>query len=171
MPVNDIWFMVVFFIFGGILMILELIMPGFSVPGIAGILSLIAGVVVGSSVLTSGQLAVVIFLVFVATIVMAVLLYRSATRNGKLSRLLFLSSSAVKEEGYSSNKSLEDMIGRIGTSTTILRPSGSGDFDGIKVDVIADGQFIPKDTKIKIVKVEGFRILVEQIYKDITDEH
>ena len=65
MPANDIWFMIALFIFGGILMILELIMPGFGVAGIAGIVSLIAGIVVGSSVLTSGQLAVVIFLVFV----------------------------------------------------------------------------------------------------------
>jgi membrane-bound ClpP family serine protease len=30
------------------------------------------------------------------------------------------------------------------------------------MDIIADGQYIPKGTKIKIVKVEGFRILVEQ---------
>ena len=61
MPANDIWFMIALFIFGGILMILELVMPGFGVAGIAGIPSLIAGVIVGSSVLTSGQLAVVIF--------------------------------------------------------------------------------------------------------------
>ena len=37
MPANDIWFMIALFIFGGILMILELVMPGFGVAGIAGI--------------------------------------------------------------------------------------------------------------------------------------
>lgn len=167
MPANDIWFMIALFIFGGILMILELVMPGFGVAGIVGILSLIVGIVVGSSVLTSGQLAVVIFLVFVFIVIMVVLLYRSVTRNGRILKLLFLRTSAAKDEGYTSTKSYEDMLGRIGVSTTNLRPSGTGDFDGIKMDVIADGQFIPKDTKIKIVRVEGFRILVEQLHDDI----
>lgn len=171
MPANDIWFMIALFIFGGILMILELIMPGFGVAGIAGIVSLIAGIVVGSSVLTSGQLAVVIFLVFVFIVIMVVLLYRSAIRNGRLSRLLFLRTRASKDEGYTSSKSYEDMVGRVGVSTTNLRPSGTGDFDGIKMDIIADGQYIPKGTKIKIVRVEGFRILVEQVHDDITQEH
>lgn len=97
MPSIDVWFMIALFIFGGILMILELIMPGFGVAGIAGIVSLIAGIVVGSSVLTSGQLAVVIFLVFVFIVIMVVLLYRSAIRNGRLSRLLFLRTRASKE--------------------------------------------------------------------------
>ncbi|HHZ13149.1 MAG TPA: hypothetical protein GX394_04430, partial [Clostridiales bacterium] len=64
--------------------------------------------------------------------------------------------------------SYEDMVGRVGVSTTNLRPSGTGDFDGIKMDIIADGQYIPKGTKIKIVRVEGFRILVEQVHDDIT---
>ena len=168
MPANDIWFMIALFIFGGILMILELVMPGFGVAGIAGILSLIAGGIVGSSVLTSGQLAVVIFLVFVFIVTMVVLLYRSATKNGRISRLLFLRTSAVRDEGYTSTKNYGDMLGRIGVSTTNLRPSGTGDFDGIKMDVIADGQFIQKNTKIKIVRVEGFRILVEQVHDDIT---
>jgi membrane-bound serine protease (ClpP class) len=114
MPSIDVWFMIALFIFGGILMILELIMPGFGVAGIAGIVSLIAGIVVGSSVLTSGQLAVVIFLVFVFIVIMVVLLYRSAIRNGRLSRLLFLRTRASKDEGYTSSKSYEDMVGRVG---------------------------------------------------------
>jgi membrane-bound ClpP family serine protease len=107
-------------------------------------------------------------LVFVFIVTMVVLLYRSATKNGRISRLLFLRTSAVRDEGYTSTKNYGDMLGRIGVSTTNLRPSGTGDFDGIKMDVIADGQFIQKNTKIKIVRVEGFRILVEQVHDDIT---
>lgn len=166
---NDIWLMVVLFIFGGLLMVLELVMPGFGVPGIAGILSLIGGVVIGSSILTSGQMAIVIFLVFAVTVTMIVLLYRSATKNGKMSRNIFLKTRSTKEEGYTSNKDFDDMIGKEGIATTILRPSGSADFDGVKLDVVADGQFIPKGAKVKIVKVEGFRILVGEIYKDPMD--
>ncbi len=170
MFINDFWLMVILFIFGALLMVLELVVPGFSIPGIVGILSLIAGVVVGSSVLTAGQLAIVILLVFIAIVIMLVLLYRSATKDGRISRLLFLSSKAKKEEGYTSTKNYENMIGKVGISTTTLRPSGTGDFDGIKMDVIADGQFIPKGVKIKVVNVEGFRIVVEQVHNHIPEE-
>ena len=166
MFISDLWLMVVLFIFGGLLLVLELMMPGFSIPGIAGIVALIAGVLVGSSVLTTGQLAIIILLVFFVIVVMVVLIYRSATKNGRISRLLFLSSKAVKEDGYTSSRNLEDMVGKEGISITALRPSGSGEFDGIKLDVVADGQFIPKGVRIKIAKVEGFRILVDEIHDD-----
>jgi membrane-bound serine protease (ClpP class) len=166
---NDLWLMVVLFIFGGILMVLELIIPGISIPGIAGLLSLIGGIIVGSSILTPGQMAVVIFLVFVLTVIMVVLIYRAATKNGKMSKLLFLKSRAIKEEGYSSSSNFADMVGKVGITTTVLRPSGSAEFDGVKLDVIADGQFIAKGVKVEVVKVEGFRILVEEVSKDSAD--
>ncbi|NLN41358.1 MAG: hypothetical protein GX160_05115, partial [Clostridiales bacterium] len=72
---SNFWLMVILFIFGGLMLVVELMMPGFSIPGIAGIISLIAGIVVGASVLTAGQLAVAILIVFIVIIVMVVLLY------------------------------------------------------------------------------------------------
>lgn len=160
---SDLWLMVVLFVFGGLLMIIELVIPGFGVPGIAGIVALISGVIVGSSVLTSGQLAIVILLVFFIIIVMVVLLYRSLTKNGQISKKLSLKSKAAKEEGYTSNKNSKDMVGKEGIAITALRPSGSGEFDDVNLDVVADGQFIPKGSKIRVAKVEGFKILVQLI--------
>lgn len=162
---NDIWLMLILFIFGGLMLVLELMMPGFGIPGIAGIISLIAGLVVGSTLLTASQLAIVFLLVFVYIAVMVVLLYRSATKNGRISKL-FLRAKAVKEEGYSSSENFEDMVGKEGVAITPLRPSGMGEFEDTRLDVVTEGQFIPKGVKIKIVKVEGFRIVVEQVYDD-----
>jgi len=44
----------------------------------------------------------------------------------------------------------------------VLRPSGTADFSGIKLDVVSDGEFIPKDTTVIINKIEGHRIVVKQ---------
>ena len=52
-------------------------------------------------------------------------------------------------------------MGREGVSLTPLRPSGNGDFDGEKLDVVSDGAFIPQGARIRIVRVEGLRILVK----------
>ena len=160
---NTFWLMVMLFIFGGIMLILELMLPGFGIAGIIGIIALVAGIVVGSSVLAAGQLAVAILIVFIAIVVMVILIYRSATKNGKISRSLFLHSKADKEEGYTSTRDYQDMLGKEGIAIAPLRPSGTGDFDGVKLDVVTEGQFIPKGTRIKIINVEGFRILVEKI--------
>ncbi|HZJ82847.1 MAG TPA: NfeD family protein, partial [Clostridia bacterium] len=156
MFISNIWLMIILFLFGGLLIVVELVVPGFGVPGLAGVTSLIAGVVVGSSVLTTVQLALVILLVFVFVLVMVILLYRSAFKNGRMSRLLFLRSKAGKEEGYSSSESFDNMLGMEGMSIGALRPSGIGEFNGRKMDVLTDGEFIPKGVKIKIIRVEGF---------------
>ena len=48
----------------------------------------------------------------------------------------------------------------------IFDPQGRG-FDGIKMDIIADGQYIPRHQN-KDSESRGFRILVEQVHDDIT---
>lgn len=59
----------------------------------------------------------------------------------------------------------EDAIslkGKIGMTTSELRPSGYAEIDGRRIDVIsASGDVIPNDTEVEIVKVEGYRVLVE----------
>ena len=45
---------------------------------------------------------------------------------------------------------------------TTLRPAGTALIDGERVDVVTDGEYLPNDTEIKVVKVEGARIVVEK---------
>ncbi|MCX7750243.1 MAG: hypothetical protein N2320_01550 [Candidatus Bipolaricaulota bacterium] len=51
-------------------------------------------------------------------------------------------------------------VGRTGVALTDLHPAGSARFDGERVDVVADGEFIPKGTPIVIVRDEGYRKVV-----------
>ncbi|NLA84656.1 MAG: hypothetical protein GX854_09090 [Clostridiales bacterium] len=50
-----------------------------------------------------------------------------------------------------------------GIALTGMRPTGTGEFQGRKLDVITDGEFIPKGAPIKIAYVEGFRIVVKRL--------
>lgn len=50
--------------------------------------------------------------------------------------------------------------GRIGVALTDLHPAGSARFDGERLDVVAEGEFIPKGTAIVIVRDEGYRKVV-----------
>ena len=45
---------------------------------------------------------------------------------------------------------------------TVLRPAGMADFDGVKLNVVSDGEYIPAGTRVVVARVEGNRILVRE---------
>ncbi len=75
-----------------------------------------------------------------------------------------LQMNEKKEAGFQT-KSLPDNIypGIIGKSKTMLRSAGRANFNTLNIDVITCGEFIEKDKKIKIVKVEGNKVFVEEV--------
>ena len=48
-----------------------------------------------------------------------------------------------------------------GKTLSVLRPSGIGDFDGMRLNVVTEGEFIENGTPIRIVRVEGGKIVVK----------
>jgi membrane-bound ClpP family serine protease len=151
---------VLFFIVGFALVIFEMFIPGFGIPGILGVVSLFLAVVVTADSLLEATIMIIIILAFLG--IMLSLALHSATK-GKLSKTLILSDSLKKESGFTGTEDLAYFLGKEGITTTILRPSGTSDFDGVKLDVVSQGDFIPQNTKVKVIKVEGRRIVVEKI--------
>jgi membrane-bound serine protease (ClpP class) len=110
----------------------------------------------------------VLILIIAAVLViiagLLVFMYKSATKGGRMSKLLLLNTNTSKEEGFTSTLDIEeDLVGLEGIAETILRPAGTGLFGKRKIDVVTEGEFIQRGSKIKIVKIEGFRIIVEEI--------
>jgi membrane-bound serine protease (ClpP class) len=54
------------------------------------------------------------------------------------------------------------LAGRAGTAATDLRPSGKAEVDGMTVDVLAEGDFIPRGSPVTVVKVEGPSVIVRR---------
>lgn len=152
------------FILGVVLIVIEVIMPGFGIAGILGIASLVAGIIVVAQLVSTTVLIIIITLVLIIITALLVFMYKSVTKGGRMSKLLLLNTETGKKEGYSSTgDAKEELIGLEGTAATILRPAGAGLFDKKKIDVVTEGEFIGKGNKIKIVEIEGFRIIVEEI--------
>jgi len=57
----------------------------------------------------------------------------------------------------------EDFLGREGVAVSSLRTAGKAMFGEELLDVVTDGEFLEKDTKIKVIEVKGNRIVVERI--------
>ena len=154
------WLQALLLIAGIVLVVFEMFHPGFGAPGITGGILLFLGIMLTAKSILDAVILIIIILAILGIALTIVL--HSATR-GRLSKILVLSHSQNKEQGYIGTEDLNYFLGKEGIVITPLRPSGSADFDGVKLDVVSDGAFIPKDEKVRIVKVEGRRILVAQI--------
>lgn len=152
---------VYFLMFLGIaLLIAEAFIPGFGVTGILGIACLALATFVRSKSLTDilvlGGTAIIICTVFL------IIFFKSA-ENGLLWRSpIVLKEINSKEKGFVSTEDLSNMVGAIGVSKTLLRPSGVGVFYGKYIDVVTQGEYIEKDVQIAITKVEGRRVVVSR---------
>ncbi|MDI6860712.1 MAG: NfeD family protein [Caldisericia bacterium] len=58
---------------------------------------------------------------------------------------------------------MKNLSGKRGKVITTLRPSGTIEIDGKRYDAISLGEFIEKDSRVKVVKIEGNKIIVEKL--------
>ncbi len=147
-------------IVGLILIIFEMFNPGFGAPGIVGLILLAVGIIFTAR---SFLEALVMIIIILAILGLALTIVLHSAAKGRLSKTLILNDSLNKEEGFSGTEDLEYFVGREGVTTTVLRPSGTAEFDGVKLDVVSEGEFIPKNTRVKIKKVAGRRIVVTKM--------
>ncbi len=70
----------------------------------------------------------------------------------------------ASEKGFTSSADKrDDLLSAEGIAITTLRPSGTANINGNKVDVVSEGEMIVKNTKIKVVDVKGNRIVVKPV--------
>lgn len=143
---------------GFVLLFAEIFLPGL-VAGIIGVVCLLAavamtGIVYGAPAALGlfGGLAFIGFIGF--------LFWMKFFPSSRFGRRLSLQSISGQAPDSSTQESL---IGQIGETVTALRPSGTAVFNHKRQDVITEGSHIEALTKIKVVKVEGPRILVRKI--------
>lgn len=151
------------FVIGIGLMVLEAFMPGFGLPGISGII--LEVVAVALTWMNHGPMAALgMTLIVLSILAIAISMSLRSAANGKLSRSkLVLNDTESNEAGYRSTEDLDVFLGKEGVTTTVLRPSGMAEFDGVRLNVVSEGEFIQSGTRVQIVRVEGSRILVRTI--------
>ena len=60
-------------------------------------------------------------------------------------------------------------IGDIGEVISTLRPTGKAKFGDAIVDVVAEGDFVNKGTKVEIISINGNRVVVKAIFKELQE--
>ena len=154
---NITWISILLFVIGMILVIIELYIPGVSIPGILGALTLIACIfVTGQN--TVQRLILAGILILINGIILTI--FFTLLSKKRLPKSLILEES---EENYLGVEDPLVPLGKIGIVLSTCRPAGNADFDGIKADVVSRGEFIEKDAKIEVIEIEGNRIVVKEI--------
>lgn len=151
------WIAGVCFAAGFILIIVEMFLPGFGAPGTLGAILLFLGILSVSRTFIDALIIILVLLILFAAAFYA--LYRSGL-NGKLSRSVVLHDKLGDESDFRGTEDRSAFLGRLGLSLTDLRPSGVAVFDGTRLDVVTQGEYIEKNAQVKITEVEGSRIVV-----------
>ena len=153
---------VILFVIGLVLLALEIfVIPGFGIAGILGLAALFASIVMAygsiSTAITSITIAVLI------SIAVIVIFWRRFRKSSGWSKLILLNQPAKNEEVAHTQEKYSDLVGKQGVAITPLRPAGIALIDSVRYDVVSEGGFIANNSKIEVVKIEGYRIVVREI--------
>ncbi|HYF93717.1 MAG TPA: NfeD family protein [Symbiobacteriaceae bacterium] len=147
---------------GVILLLIEAFIPGFGVFGFGGVISMAASIFLS---VDSPQRAVSYLMwTAVAFSVALFAILRALSRRG-LGRLLTLQRH--HEKSYVPERAdLSKLVGKEGKALTTLRPAGGAVFGTVRVDVVTEGEYISAGTPVKVIRVDGARVLVRSLVED-----
>ena len=119
----------------------------------------------------SGASSAVVMLTYCAMIAIAlcgifIVLYlgsRGSKKNEGMLDELVLEERQQNRNGYTSVIDKSKYLGAIGVCVTDLRPAGAITVDGEPLDVVAEGGFVKQGDKVKVINVDGSRIMVRQV--------
>ena len=147
---------------GMALIVLEVFLPGFGVPGISGlVLSLAAVLITRMRYGWVAALGFTVVMIALMGIVISISL-KSAAKGALYKTNLVLHATESSEEGYDAATDMQVFLGKQGTVSTPLRPVGIAEFDGVRLNVVTEGEYVDADESVTIVRVEGSRIVVRR---------
>jgi len=167
---------ILIFLMGVVLLAIELfVIPGFGVVGATGIALIILGLFFAFQPYfiprTPGEIDLTFKNVFkvggaiIGSLVAMVLLARILPKVPVLGRIILAAADSSGMLRATATSGLEevDLVGLEGEVLKILRPAGKAAFGERVLDVVAEGGFIEAGARIRVVRVEGNRIIVRKI--------
>ncbi len=143
---------------GLLLIAIEIFVPG-GVLGIFGALALLVAIAMGFVAfgLQGGLLAALGVVLFSAAFLALWLKIFPSTRVGRVLTLR-KDGSAFKTDPVAPSP----LLGKEGQALSNLQLSGIASIDGRRVDVVSESTFITAGTRVRVVKVEGHRVVVRE---------
>lgn len=160
---------VALFLAGLIVAAVEVILPS------GGLLALVAlACFVGSVICayeTSGLAAIILAGIEVVSVPAVIVIVFKALPRTRLGRGLMLEPPTKPGQDDPTGAAappkvanpFEGLLGKEGVVVAPLRPSGTVEIEGRRVSVVSDGQLLDKGRRVRVVLVEGSRVVVEAV--------
>ena len=177
------WLELIFILLGSLLLGLELfVVPGFGLSGVIGVGMVVAGLFLlmlpnvgavsfdadSNTWNAAGQVFMERLTWFSASLILALFIIALLAkyivpRIGSYSRLV-LEGEQEASRGFVAGRTKADLppVGAQGWAASTLRPSGKITVEDILYDAVSMGGFIEKGVKVKIVEIDGFRLVVDE---------
>jgi membrane-bound serine protease (ClpP class) len=160
---------ILMFVVGLGLLLLEIfVIPGFGITGISGIalilLSIFLSLVGSDPFLDMHSVSMAIIQLSVALLVALILTFLLARflPKSNLFKKFILSEEEKADAGYTSRTNLNELLGAEGIALTTLRPAGTAEINGKRIDVVTDSEYIENGKPIIVTEVEGMRVVVKE---------
>ena len=142
-------------VIGLILLFCEILLPGM-ILGMLSLLCLGGSIAAGYINTDHGHIFLVINLASICTFIAWFVIFFP---NTKFAKKISSQSTTVGELDIDHTS----LLNQIGEAFTDLRPSGKANIQEQRVDVITEGIFLEKGDSVKVIKIQGQRIVVRKI--------
>lgn len=154
---------VILFVIGMILLLLEIfVIPGFGITGVSGIIAVSLSIVIVFGGIYTAVYAIA--KIIAMSVVMCVALYNIGPKIKLFDRFI-LKTRMCKEEGYTAVdvSEFDHLLNLEGITVSPCRPAGIIRIGSEKYEVLSDGDFIERNQRVTVIKVEGPKIVVRSL--------
>jgi membrane-bound serine protease (ClpP class) len=107
---------------------------------------------------TAGWIGVIVAIVLVPSQLIVAYKLLPRTRFGR--QVILAPPARQRGDAISDSSQLAELVGRTGRVLSPLRPVGMCEFDGRKVECVAESGYVQKDKNVDVIRVEGTQVTV-----------
>jgi membrane-bound ClpP family serine protease len=145
-----------------VLIIAEVFVPSGGLISLCALACLIGGAVIFfQHSATAGWIGVGIAFVMIPGVLIFTYKIFPKTRFGK--SVTLTPPERQQGDAIPDTSELKEMLGEVGVVLTPLRPVGMCDFSGQRVECVAEGGYVDKDKKVKVIDVQSTQLTVRMI--------
>ena len=160
----DWWllFAVFLYVICAALIVAEVFIPS------AGLLSILATLCVAGGVTiffrhsaVAGWIGVVVGVIMVPALLVVAYKILPKTRFGR--RVILTPPVRERGDAIADTPALAKLLGQTGRVLSTMRPVGMCGFDGQRIECVAENGYVPKDKKVKVIRIEGTQVTVRVV--------
>lgn len=153
-------YQIALFLGGILLIVIELITPATGILAAIGIFLMLYSIILA----LGGNISAIYMLLgaFIIAVIIFIIILKHLP-SSRLWKKVVLQNSSTSEQGYISSTNQSSLLQREGIVLTELHPAGTILVDGQPIDVVSEGVYINKGASVRIIKIDGSRIIVRKI--------